>query len=616
MSSRVQKGGTIFKPLARQKSRPATAGQSAISRQPSVVTDQEYNPSSSPSSGASTLRNNNRTASLHSVDDVSIQTSIGTSSISNPVNISVDVPTPHPPSDLSSSRAPPVILSQSTAPPIPASLPSHPIPSPSGTPMRSDAPLSGLNVQPVESSRPPSENAPAPRLALNAKDIVKRRGNPTTRVQPRVQDPGVDAKRDDNSESVSSNHDKGALNEAGKVKKRRISLIADAEDVEVAASPTKRRKRLPKSKQIVDDESDNDEPVKKTRRGGARKALSPSLPHFDSNVNPGEDLDPTAVTMASLCSDTGQGRVSSKAQEIQDNHAAWKASNREQRARMKARMERKKYGRPEEENELEAPATAPSLPSTDPTAESSAPGQPSTSSRTQLSTSAATDLNADPDSFDYSQNLTASRFNVQVRIGPNGETVIDEESLFVDQAENAEDDTRGYTHVIETDRSKFTNSSTYGTKLRGSRWSAAETELFYEALAQYGENYELISYVLPGRDRKSCKNKFKAEDKKNPARINHCLNNSIPVDIGTLSRMTGRNFSGPVPEFTSSHTTAPAVSTFTAVAEGPFGGARQAKQHDISPLSKPHKRSCSHTAGVGEEGLMVIGDLNTFVDED
>lgn len=53
----------------------------------------------------------------------------------------------------------------------------------------------------------------------------------------------------------------------------------------------------------------------------------------------------------------------------------------------------------------------------------------------------------------------------------------------------------------------------------------------FKALSQYGENYELIAYVLPGRDRKSCKNKFKAEDKKNPARINYCLRNSIPVGM-------------------------------------------------------------------------------------
>lgn len=52
--------------------------------------------------------------------------------------------------------------------------------------------------------------------------------------------------------------------------------------------------------------------------------------------------------------------------------------------------------------------------------------------------------------------------------------------------------------------------------------------IFSQALSQFGENYELISYVLPGRDRKACKNKFKAEDKKNPARITFCLNNRVP----------------------------------------------------------------------------------------
>ncbi|KAE9400568.1 hypothetical protein BT96DRAFT_764277, partial [Gymnopus androsaceus JB14] len=302
-----------------------------------------------------------------------------------------------------------------------------------------------------------------------------------------------------------------------------------------------KKKRATKSKQAVDVGSDDgDEQVKKPR-GRARKRRSVSLPSFDPNADPGEEIDPTVVTMAALCSDTGHGRVSSKAQEIIDNHSAWKAANRERRTMMKFMMERKKYGQPEDADEVAA-APAPATP----VAESSTSEQPPPSPL--ASTSAVATANVDPDSFDYSKNLTASRFNVQVRIGPNGETIIDEESLVVDRAEGAEEDTSGYTHVVESDRSKFTNSSTYGRKLRGTRWSAEETELFYEALSQYGENYELISYVLPGRDRKSCKNKFKAEDKRNPGRINYCLNNSTPVDMDTLSRMTGRDFSGPTPE--------------------------------------------------------------------
>jgi transcription factor TFIIIB component B'' len=73
-----------------------------------------------------------------------------------------------------------------------------------------------------------------------------------------------------------------------------------------------------------------------------------------------------------------------------------------------------------------------------------------------------------------------------------------------------------------------------------------------------------MSYVLPGRDRKACKAKFKTEDKKNSQRINYCLKNRVPYgesnsrytrnieanpppDMQMLSRMTGKDFSGPIP---------------------------------------------------------------------
>ncbi|KAI0296225.1 hypothetical protein BC826DRAFT_1005983 [Russula brevipes] len=126
--------------------------------------------------------------------------------------------------------------------------------------------------------------------------------------------------------------------------------------------------------------------------------------------------------------------------------------------------------------------------------------------------------------------MATSRFNVQIRIGPNGETIVDEESLFVDRAEEHETD--NYVHVEESDATKFVNSGSYSKKFRGTRWTAEETELFYAALSQFGENYELMSYVLPGRDRKACKANIEA----NP-----------PPDMQMLSRMTGKDFSGPIP---------------------------------------------------------------------
>jgi len=241
--------------------------------------------------------------------------------------------------------------------------------------------------------------------------------------------------------------------------------------------------------------------------------------------------------MAALCEDTGRGRISSKAAQILDNHLAWKKSSKEKRVRLKLRMEAKKYGRNEdtdttqvrrpEAESVQAPAADATL---GPPPIRPVSGHPSTVEDTS------------GQGFDYSENVATSRYSVQVRIGPNGETIVDEESLFVDR--NAEEDTTEYTHVEESDVTKFINSATYSKRFRGSRWSAEETELFYDvswfrvatcakltlfqALSQFGENYELISYVLPGRDRKACKNKFKTEDKKNPRRINYCLSNRKP----------------------------------------------------------------------------------------
>ncbi|KZT02474.1 uncharacterized protein LAESUDRAFT_661835 [Laetiporus sulphureus 93-53] len=278
---------------------------------------------------------------------------------------------------------------------------------------------------------------------------------------------------------------------------------------------------------------------------GSRKprTRTSSVVPFELNTGPGEELDPTAVMMATLCDDTGQGRISSKTVQIMTNHAAWRAANREKRERMKAAMEAKKYGRTIQDEDQPPPKADTEV--TESLEDGVAPDAVLAGPSASIENRPTKKARRANDDFDYTQNLATSRYNVQVRIGANGEAIIDEDSLFVNR--NEEEHTEHYTHVEESDTTKFVNSLTYSRKLRGSRWSAEETELFYDALSQFGENYELIAYVLPGRDRKSCKNKFKAEDKKNPARINYCLNNRKPVDIQTLSRMTGKDFSGPTP---------------------------------------------------------------------
>ena len=263
-----------------------------------------------------------------------------------------------------------------------------------------------------------------------------------SRTNPNLDSSPVDDTKATSGSRKSSAKRKKSQDKPPTKRRRRKSEDRDGEEGEAQVAPRKSRSRASSS----------------TPR--PRKRV-PSPPPYDPDADPGEDIDPTTVTMASLCSDTGQGRVSSKAAEILNNHAAWKAKNREKRARMKALMEAKKYGREEEDAEQDPEHNTPT-------------DEPNTSG----TTNAPAVIDDTGNGFDYSQDLTTSRYNVQVRIGANGAMVIDEESLVVDRVED--DGTENYTHVIESDHTKFVNSGTYGKRYRGSRWSAEETELFYD----------------------------------------------------------------------------------------------------------------------------------------
>src|SRR5882762_161039 len=148
---------------------------------------------------------------------------------------------------------------------------------------------------------------------------------------------------------------------------------------------------------------------KPTRR--LRNSHSISTPAFDPNTDPGEELDPTVVTMATLCDDIGQGRVSSKAAQILDNHAAWKRSNKERRERMKVLMEAKKYGR-EEETSAGTSSNSQTDPSQSTNVGSSSSVPETTAALASTNTQAMTVGPSDGlgRGFDYSQSMTTSRF--------------------------------------------------------------------------------------------------------------------------------------------------------------------------------------------------------------
>ncbi|KAJ7225263.1 hypothetical protein GGX14DRAFT_419864 [Mycena pura] len=534
MTSRVQKGGPIFRPVAKSRvaatgsgSRQASTPAPASSRE-SLIPTGDATPTVSPLPAPP--------PTARGFDDVAL-----VAESSQPGSSSTIPPAPA----VSGSRvsAPPVIAKASRTALNPFSLPrSSPAPPPIAS--RAASTVSALREPPTPS--PTLVNSTADRT-LNAsiqddsefpEDLSQFIApNPSTTVDP-----------------LSENHAKSPVQKKTRKRKQKdVDGGAIAPDGETAEQPKKARKK--QTKRNVKDPSDSTQPRLRRKRKRAETAgegcdttESPrpkksrkksTQPVFDPDADPGEELDPTVVTMAELCADNGQGRISSKALDIQKNHLAWKQQSKEKRAKMKALAERKKYGGPEEEPEEE----------TGPSATNAVDDGAEVIGLSEPSQSEPAIADASGSGFDYSQDLTKSRFTVQVRIGPNGETIIDEESLTVDRTEDV--DTSNYVHVVESDHTKFVNSASYGKKCRGSRWSAEETDLFFEALSQHGENYELISLVLPGRSRTACKNKFKAEDKKNSARITRCLENRIPIDMQTLARLTGRDFSGPTPIITA-----------------------------------------------------------------
>jgi transcription factor TFIIIB component B'' len=297
----------------------------------------------------------------------------------------------------------------------------------------------------------PAEQQPAPLSQITAQEndnqtrpILRKRGRKSLNQGPEDVGP-------------SNTNDVATLPRRNAGRSSRIEAEHSADEDEEGLRPNRRRR-----KRLSNDTSISTRP------------RAPSVPPFDPEADPGEEIDPTAVTMADLCDDTGRGRISSKVVQIMTNHTAWRAANREKRARMRALMDAKKYGKNTDEEENAQTQTI----AEQPQQESNSQPEAGPSTDQVPPAEAAPPEGAKGDDFDYTQAMSTSRYNVQVRVGPNGETIIDEASLFVDRQE--EDETANYTHVEESDTTKFVNSLSYSKKLRGSRWSTEETELFYD----------------------------------------------------------------------------------------------------------------------------------------
>lgn len=111
----------------------------------------------------------------------------------------------------------------------------------------------------------------------------------------------------------------------------------------------------------------------------------------------------------------------------------------------------------------------------------------------------------------------------QLKLGPNGEMILDETSLVVENEREREmRDTLAKTEVIYMD--EFSGNSGYYSRFKRTKdWAPEETIRFYRCLHTIGTDFSMMIQLFPNRSRRDLKLKFKKEEKLNLMLVNKAL---------------------------------------------------------------------------------------------
>lgn len=111
----------------------------------------------------------------------------------------------------------------------------------------------------------------------------------------------------------------------------------------------------------------------------------------------------------------------------------------------------------------------------------------------------------------------------QLKLGPNGEMILDETSLVVENEREREmRDTLAKAEVIYVD--EFSGNSGYYSRFKRTKdWSPEETIRFYRCLHTIGTDFSMMIQLFPNRSRRDLKLKFKKEEKLNLMLVNKAL---------------------------------------------------------------------------------------------
>ncbi|KAG4067568.1 hypothetical protein HA402_005340 [Bradysia odoriphaga] len=122
----------------------------------------------------------------------------------------------------------------------------------------------------------------------------------------------------------------------------------------------------------------------------------------------------------------------------------------------------------------------------------------------------------------------------QLKLGPNGEIVLDEKSLVIETTGDKEARVTLANADIVYDDEFSGSTGFYKRQKRTREWDAHETIKFYRCLHSVGTDFSLMLMLFPNRSRRDLKLKFKKEEKTNLALINKALLHPKEFNIDEL----------------------------------------------------------------------------------
>uniref|UniRef100_A0A182Q346 Transcription factor TFIIIB component B'' Myb domain-containing protein n=1 Tax=Anopheles farauti TaxID=69004 RepID=A0A182Q346_9DIPT len=111
----------------------------------------------------------------------------------------------------------------------------------------------------------------------------------------------------------------------------------------------------------------------------------------------------------------------------------------------------------------------------------------------------------------------------QLKLGPNGEMILDEASLVIENEREKEmRETLASTDIVYQD--EFSGNSGYYSRIRRTKdWGDEETVRFYRCLHTIGTDFSMMLSLFPQRSRRDLKLKFKKEERLNLRLVNKAL---------------------------------------------------------------------------------------------